>query len=78
MIEKIVDTKENVMKFLKNSLDYYIYQEPNPFIESRMVSYISNGIKKLEGLGVKGKDIITMFDVNDILDFEIGGNNGKN
>lgn len=61
-MKEMKDTKEKLLDFLERQLKYYINYEPNPFIESQMVSYISNGINKLNGLGVNNEDIVILYD----------------
>lgn len=69
----ITDTKKGMVEFLLERERYFLDEEPNPFTESRMVMYINNGLNKLDALGVKDDDIVTMFDNDGTLEFRIGG-----
>ena len=70
-MESMVNTKKELHNFLVQRLEEVINEEPNPFVESRMVSYIDNGIKKLDNMQVAEDTNICMYDVNEELCFQI-------
>lgn len=66
----ITDTKKGLKEFLQERLDYFINEERNPFVECQMVSYINNGLNKLNDIGTD-ETVISMFDNNNVLDFRV-------
>ena len=46
-MESIEMSKKELLNFLKERLDYFINEERNPFVEARMVTYINDGIEKI-------------------------------
>lgn len=69
--EQIVKSKKELMNFLEERKNYFLYEERNPFIESRMFQYINNGINYLHNLKVNEDTLISMYDKEDVLMFEV-------
>ena len=64
-MESLEMSKKELLNFLNERLDYFINGEQNPFIESKMVSYINNGIKKINAMNCTDNQMIKMYDIND-------------
>lgn len=69
----MIDTKANLMKFLKSRLSWFVDCEKNPFTEMRMFFYINNGIKALSALDADENALVKMYDKDDVLMFELEG-----
>ncbi len=69
MKEEIKMSKKELEQFLKDRMDWFI-QYANPFQEATMVSYISNGLKKLHDMNVKENEMVIMYDENNELVFK--------
>lgn len=64
-MESLEMSKKELLNFLNERLDYFINEEQNPFIESKMVSYINNGIKKINAINCTDNQMLKMYDIND-------------
>lgn len=64
-MESLEMSKKELLNFLNERLDYFINEEQNPFIESKMVSYINNGIKKINAMNYTDNQMLKMYDIND-------------
>lgn len=64
-MESLEMSKKELLNFLNERLDYFINEEQNPFIESKMVSYINNGIKKINAMNCTDNQMFKMYDIND-------------
>ena len=49
-MESLEMSKKELLNFLKERLDYFINEERNPFIEANMVTYINDGIEKINAI----------------------------
>ena len=70
-MESLEMSKKELLNFLNERLDYFINEEQNPFIESKMVSYINNGIKKISAINCTDNQMLKMYDVNDEIVIEM-------
>lgn len=70
-MEFLLKTKKEMLEFLDDKRNYYINYESNPFTEARMVSYISNGMNKIQALNVDDDTMIKMYDVDNELVVEV-------
>lgn len=70
-MEYLLKTKKEMLEFLDSKRNWYINEERNPFTEMKMVSYISNGMQKIQALNVDDNTLIKMYDVNNELVVEI-------
>ena len=64
-MESLEMSKKELLDFLNERLDYFINEEQNPFIESKMVFYINNGIKKINAMNCTDNQMLKMYDIND-------------
>lgn len=64
-MESLEMSKKELLNFLKERLDYFINEEKNPFIETSMVSYINNGIEKINSINCDDNQLLKMYDIND-------------
>lgn len=70
-MESLEMSRKELLNFLNERLDYFINEEENPFIESKMVSYINNGIKKINAINCTDNQMLKMYDVNDEIVIEM-------
>lgn len=70
-MESLEMSKKELLNFLNERLDYFINEEQNPFIESKMVSYINNGIKKINAMNCTDNQMLKMYDINDEIVIEM-------
>ena len=70
-MESLEMSKKELLNFLKERLDYFINEEQNTFIESKMVSYINNGIKKINAMNCTDNQMLKMYDINDEIVIEM-------
>lgn len=70
-MEFLLKTKKEMLEFLDDKKNYYINYEPNPFTEVRMVSYISNGMNKIQALNVDDDTMIKLYDIDNELVVEV-------
>lgn len=70
-MESLEMSKKELLNFLNERLDYFINQERNPFIESRMVTYINDGIEKINAINCTDNQMLKMYDVNDEIVIEM-------
>ena len=76
-MESLEMSKKELLNFLNERLDYFINEEQNPFIESKMVSYINNGIKKINAINCTDNQMLKMYDINDEIVVEMLWNKTK-
>lgn len=69
----MIETKNNLIKFLQERLEWFEDEESNPFTEARMVNYINNGLNELNKIEVDEDTEVIMYDENGILKFEVKG-----
>ena len=64
-MESLEMSKKELLNFLKERLDYFINEERNPFVEARMVTYINDGIEKINAINCDDNQLLKMYDIND-------------
>lgn len=64
-MESLEMSKKELLNFLKERLDYFINEERNPFIEANMVTYINDGIEKINAINCDDNQLLKMYDIND-------------
>lgn len=64
-MESLKISKKELLNFLKERLDYFINEERNPFVEARMVTYINDGIEKINAINCDDNQLLKMYDIND-------------
>ena len=64
-MESLEMSKKELLNFLKETLDYFINEERNPFIEANMVTYINDGIEKINAINCDDNQLLKMYDIND-------------
>lgn len=72
MNDTMTNSKKGMVEFLLERERYFLDEEPNPFTEMRMVSYINNGLNKLDEMKLDDDTIVTMFDNDGVLEFRVG------
>ena len=73
MEKEMPKSKKELMEMLTNGMNYYLYEERNPFVEGRMYHYIGEGMKRLQELNVSDETLVKMYDKDDVLYFEVEG-----
>ena len=61
----MIMSKKELLDFLRSKLNYFINEEPNPFVEAQMVSTISNVINKIESFNCSDNQLLELYETSD-------------